>query len=79
MRTLIVAAIGLAAAFAFAYAARAAHRSPASGALVFVACWFVFCGVDIIVGVRAGYALAEELRHSPAAVHRARRRCLGGR
>ncbi len=51
--------IGLAAAFA--YAARAMHRSPGVGAFVFIVCWFVFSGVDLVAGVRAGYSLVEEL------------------
>ncbi len=61
MRTLIAVAIGLAAAFAFVYAARVLHRSPASGALVFIACWFVFSGFDLAAGVRAGYSMVDEL------------------
>ncbi len=61
MRTLIVVAIGLAVTFAFAYAAQALHRAPAVGAILFIPCWFVFCGLDLIVGVRSGYSLIEEL------------------
>jgi hypothetical protein len=58
MRTLIVVAIGLAAGLAFAYAAQAMHRAPVAGTLLFIACW---CGVDLMVGVRVGYSLVEEL------------------
>ncbi|MEZ5398480.1 MAG: hypothetical protein R2729_02360 [Bryobacteraceae bacterium] len=61
MRTLIVIAIGVAAAFGFAYAAHALRRGSATGALVFICCWFVFCGFDLATGVRAGYALVDEL------------------
>ncbi len=61
MRTLIVVVIGLAAALAFVYGARALQRSPAAGALVFIGCWFVFCGIDLAAGVRAGYTIVDEL------------------
>ncbi len=61
MRTLIVLAIGVAAAAAFAYGAKAAGQRPGAGALVFTGLWFVFCGVDLGAGVRAGYSAVEEL------------------
>lgn len=54
-------AIGLAAAFASAYAAQALHRAPVVGSLLFIVGWFVFCGFDLMVGVRAGYSLVAEL------------------
>lgn len=61
MRTVIVVGIGIAVALAMTYGAKSMGKSPAAGALTFAALWFLFCAVDLAMGVKAGYSALEEL------------------
>jgi len=62
MRTLLAIVIGL--VLVAAVGGLAGRRGPESrprALTVFVAIWFVLCGVGTVLGVRAGYSFLHEL------------------
>ena len=61
MRTLIVLAIGIVAAFGFVYVSKAIGRGSVSGALDFICVWLIYTAIDYGRGVKAGYSPLEEL------------------
>jgi hypothetical protein len=61
MRTLIVVAVGIILSLAFVYAAGALGKGRLAGAAVFLIAWLVFCVVDFMKGVKAGYTPVDEL------------------
>jgi uncharacterized membrane protein len=61
MRTLIAVIIGLVLSFGFVFASHFLGRSKLVGAFLFVGLWLVFCVVDYLNGVKAGYSAMDEL------------------
>jgi hypothetical protein len=61
VRTAIVILIGLFLSIATVFAANYAGKEKITGAVAFIALWFVFCAFDYANGVKAGYSAVEEL------------------
>ncbi len=61
MRTLIVILIGLILSFLFVWGSGYFNKTKTTGILIFLIIWLVFCIFDLIIGVRAGYSVGEEL------------------
>jgi hypothetical protein len=61
VRTLIVVAVGLMLSVAFVFATGYLGKGKVTGAIVFMAVWLIFCAIDYLNGVKAGYAAIDEL------------------
>jgi hypothetical protein len=61
VRTLIVVAVGLLLSAGFVFASSHLGKNKITGALLFIALWFIFCAIDYFNGVKAGYSTTDEL------------------
>jgi hypothetical protein len=61
MRTLISVTAGLVLSFVMVFASKALGRGTVAGAIAFLALWLIFCVVDFMNGVKAGYSALDEL------------------
>ena len=61
MRTLIAVAVGLVLSFGFVFASNSLGKGKFAGAILFTGLWLVFCVVDYLNGVKAGYSAIDEL------------------
>ena len=61
MRTLVTVSIGLAFSVLFVFLSGAFGKGKLLGVALFLVGWLVFCVVDFLMGVKAGYSPVDEL------------------